>query len=384
MEKFIAYNPTRLHFGWHVVNDLGKTATQYGKKALVIYGKGSVKKYDILAHVTNTLAQAGIEFVEFGGIKPNPVIEDVRRAADLAKKENVDMIIAVGGGSVIDSAKITALAAKTDIDPWLFMEYKEEPKDALPLITVLTVAATGSEMNGAAVIQNHKAGKKTGFVSPLIYPKDSFLDPAYTLTVPPYQTACGISDIIAHSLEAFFADGRSPLADRFVASIINEMFEIGPRLVNDPANYDLRARMMLASTYALNGTTAIGRPFSGDWGTHDIGHHISLLYDTPHGATLSIAFPAWMKLQITNIPERIRELGKYVFGDDEMDCYEIIEKFEDFFKSIGLPTRLTDIDLGEKERDEIVELMKKNKAGGLVHKLSYADLEMIGDLMLKG
>ena len=384
MENFTAYNPVRLIFGKGVINQLHQIAPQYGKKALVVYGQGSVKKYQILPQVTNQLSLAGIKFIEFSGIKPNPRIDEVRQAADLAKKENIDFIVAVGGGSVIDSAKVIALAAKHDFDPWQFVIGQVQPTQALPLLTVLTVAGTGSEMNNVAVLQNLKTQQKLGFRHELMFPKASFLDPSYTISVPRFQTACGIADIIAHALEAYFGDGNSPLADKFATQIIREVMGTGLKLVNDLYNYDLRARIMLASTYALNGTTAIGRGNTGDWGTHAIGHVLSLLYDIPHGATLSIAFPAWMKLMLNQIPERIRKLGRLVFNDGCLTAQEVIVKFEEFFQLIDLPIRLSEVNLTKEDAQIIEQLLNKLKATGRVFELDDSMRSAIVDYMAHG
>lgn len=384
MENFTSYNPVRLIFGKGVINQLHQLAPQYGKKALIVYGQGSVKKYQILPQVTNQLSMAGITFVEFSGIKPNPRIDEVRKATDLAKKEKVDFIIAVGGGSVIDSAKAISIAAKHDVDPWDFVIGKIQPTDALPLLTVLTVVGTGSEMNNVAVLQNHQTQQKLGFRYEQMFPKISFLDPSYTISVPRFQTACGIADIIAHALEAYFGDGGSPLADYFATDIIREVMDTGLKLVNDLFNYNLRARVMLASTYALNGTTAIGRGNTGDWGTHAVGHVLSLLYDIPHGATLSIAFPAWMKLMLDRIPERIRKLGRLVFNDGCLTPEEVIEKFEEYFKLLDLPTRLADVQLTKEDSQEILQVLNQTKASGRVFKLDDNMRAAIVEYMARG
>ncbi len=383
METFSFYNPVKLHFGFGICNRMHQILPQYGKKALVVYGQGSVKKFQILPKITTQLSLAGISFVEYGGIKPNPVIEDVKKAADLARKEKVDMIVAVGGGSVIDSAKVIS-AAVFEKDPWAFFTGEKQPKQALPVIDVLTVVGTGSEMNNIAVIQNNAEQKKLGFRHELLFPKESFLDPSFTISVPKEQTAYGIADIIAHALEAYFGDGNSPLADRFVASVIQEVMDISLKLINDLFNFDLRARIMLAATYALNGTLAIGRGNTGDWGAHAVGHAISVLYDVLHGATLSIAFPAWMRAFSGTIPDRIRALGRLIFNDGCLSTEEVIEKFEEFFKLLGLPTRLSDIGLTKYDKEDIVQLLKKNQATGRVHPMTEVEIEAIGDFMLTG
>ncbi|PLX10949.1 MAG: NADH-dependent alcohol dehydrogenase [Marinilabiliales bacterium] len=337
MENFTAYNPTKLHFGKGVTDKLGETVLEFGKKVLLLYGKGSVQRNGIYEKIVKQLHSVNAEIFEFSGIKSNPLVDDVSEAAQLGKLNNVDVIVAVGGGSVIDSAKITALAIANNTDSWAIMKYKFKPQTTIPLIAVLTLAATGTEMNGAAVLQNHETDEKIGYVSSLNYPKHSFLDPEFTFTVPKDYTAYGVVDLIAHALEAYFGEGEASLSDRFVEVIIKEAMEYGPMLLKEPQNYEYRANIMWAATTALNGLTNYGRK-SGDWGVHDIGHNISYLYDTPHGATLSIVYPAWLKLHKDRIPERITKLGKQLFGTSSVN--DTIENLEKFFKSIDSPIRL--------------------------------------------
>lgn len=379
MQNFTAYNPTQLHFGKNVTDTLGETTLEYGKKVLLMYGKGSVQRNGIYDRIVKQLNSVQAEIFEFNGIKPNPLVDDVSEAAQLGKLNNIDIIVAVGGGSVIDSAKITALAIANNTDPWAIMKYKFKPKTTIPLIAVLTLAATGTEMNGAAVLQNHETGEKIGYVSPLNYPEHSFLDPEFTYTVPKNYTAYGVVDLIAHSLEAYFGEGDASLSDRFVEAIVKEAMEYGPLVLKKPENYDYRANIMWAATTALNGLTSYGRK-NGDWGVHDIGHNISYLYDIAHGATLSIAYIAWLKLQKDRIPERIKKLGNQLFGTNSAD--ETIVNLETFFKSIDCPVRLSDIKIGKEKQEEITQQMIKNQIDGMAHKLSDDDRKQIVELMM--
>jgi len=379
MENFTAYNPTKLHFGKDVIEQLGEAAQEYGKKVLLMYGKGSVKKNGIYDKVIKQLKSFNAEVIEYSGIKSNPLVDDVNEAAQLGKLNNIDLIVAVGGGSVIDSAKITALSIANNTDPWAIMKFKVKPKTTIPLIAVLTLAATGSEMNGAAVLQNHETDEKKGFVSSLNYPKHSFLDPTYTFSVPKDYTAYGIVDLIAHSLEGFFGEGDATLTDRFVEAIIKEAMEYGPKVLSEPENYEYRAKIMWAATNALNGLTNHGRK-SGDWGVHDIGHNLSYLFDTPHGATLSIAFPAWLKLQKERIPERIAKLGEHLYGTSSVD--KTIKNLEDFFQSLGSPIKLSDIGIGKDKKETIIQQMIKTETNGMVHKLNDDDRKKIVELMM--
>jgi len=379
MENFTAYNPTKLHFGKDVTGQLGEAVLEFGKKVLLMYGKGSVQKNGVYNKVIHQLKQINAEVTEFSGIKSNPLVDDVSEAAQLGKLNHIDVIVAVGGGSVIDSAKVTALAIANNTDPWAFMTYKAKPKTSIPVIAVLTLAATGTEMNGAAVLQNHKTAEKKGYVSPFMYPKHSFLDPTFTFSVPKNYTAYGIADLIAHSLEAYFGEGDATLSDRFVEAIIKEAMEYAPLVLQEPENYEYRAKIMWAATAALNGLTSHGRKY-GDWGVHDIGHNISYLYDTPHGATLTIAYPAWLKLQKERIPERIKKLGNQLFGVDSID--KTIEKLESFFASIDCPIRLSEIGIKNTQQNEIENQMIKTKIDGLVHKFSDEDRKKIVELMM--
>ena len=379
MENFTAYNPTKLHFGKNVVEQLGEAAQEYGKKILLMYGKGSIKKNGIYDQVIKQLISFNAEVIEYSGIKSNPLVDDVNEAAQLGKLNNIDLIVAVGGGSVIDSAKITALSIANNTDPWAIMKFKVKPKTTIPLIAVLTLAATGSEMNGAAVLQNHETDEKKGFVSSLNYPKHSFLDPTYTFSVPNDYTAYGIVDLIAHSLEGFFGEGDATLTDRFVEAIIKEAMEYGPKVLSEPKNYEYRAKVMWAATNALNGLTNHGRK-SGDWGVHDIGHNLSYLFDTPHGATLSIAYPAWLKLQKERIPERIAKLGEHLYGNVSAD--ETIKRLEIFFQSLGSPIKLSDIGIGKDKKETIIQQMIKTETNGMVHKLNDDDRKKIVELMM--
>jgi alcohol dehydrogenase YqhD (iron-dependent ADH family) len=357
MENFVAHNPTSLHFGKDVVNDLGKSAAGLGTRALLVYGRGSVLRNGSHRDTLEQLEQSGIEVSEYSGIKPNPVVEDVDAAAALGLQKKVDMVIAVGGGSVIDSAKLIAVSIAEKCNAWDIMKRKVTIGQALPLIAVLTLAATGTEMNAVAVVQNDRTKEKFGFSHKVMYPKHSFLDPAYTLSVPLNQTGYGIADLIAHALESYFGKGDASLTDRFVESILQEAFEYGPQLMAKPDDYDLRANIMWAATTALNGLTLWGRA-GGDWTTHALGHQLSLLYDTAHGASLTIAFPAWMKHMTPRIGHRLEKLGSRLYGDPSPE--NTIRRLEDFFKDIGCPVSLGDIGLDESNRDEILTLMNRN------------------------
>lgn len=383
MENFISYNPTTVHFGRNMVGELGEVAAQLSNKALLLYGKGSVMRNGSYHDTKEQLVRAGIEVFEFSGIKPNPVIEDVDAAAGLGIKHRVDMVVAVGGGSVIDSSKVIAVCISEKCLGWDVMKGMRDPQSVIPILAVLTLAATGSEMNAVAVLQNNQTTEKFGYRHPLMFPSHSFLDPAYTCSVPADHTGYGITDLVAHVLESYFGQGDASLSDRFAASIILEAMEYGPRLMNDLNNYDLRARIMWAATNALNGLLGGGRA-NGEFTSHAIGHQLSLLYDTPHGASLSIAFPAWMKHMIPKIGHRLEKLGKDLFGNDSAE--KTIEGLENFFKEVQCPIRLMDIGISRDQKNEILSLMIKNEVNGKNpdNVLNDADREQIVDLMMQG
>ncbi len=378
MKNFEAYNPVHLHFGKGTTNTLGRVTAQYGKKVLLVYGRSSAKKYGYYDIVREQLDKAGLTVTEFSGIRPNPLASDVDRAVALAREAGVEVIVALGGGSVIDSAKIMSVCIPGNLQAWKVMTMRALPRTALPLIDVLTVAATGTEMNSAAVLQDFDAGDKRGLKHPLLFPKHSYLDPTFTFTVNRDYTAYGIVDLIAHALEAFFDDEVS-ITDRFIAEIIKDAMHYAPLVLEEPENYEYRANIMLDATFALNGITLYGRS-GGDWGVHSIGHVLSLLYDVPHGASLSIAYPAWMKLMKKKIPERISRLGELVFGVSSPG--KTIEEFIKFFVFIKSPVYLADIGIDNTKKSEILEQLVKNRAGGLVHPLSSEDLELIVNFMM--
>lgn len=379
MENFIAYNPTKVHFGKDVTDQLGEEILKYGKKVLLIFGKGSIKEAGIYGKVINPLKNLGINIIEYSGIKSNPIIDDVDKAIELGISNDCNVVLAIGGGSVIDSAKIVSVGIPGAFKGWDIMKYKVTPTKRIPLFAVLTLAATGTEMNNISVVQNHATNEKIGYHNDLIFPVASYLDPSFTISVNRKYTAYGITDLIAHCFEAFFGEGEATLSDKFVESIVKEALTYGPKLLEDLTNYDLRARIMWAATNALNGLTMYGRK-TGDWGVHSLGHVLSLLYDVPHGASLSIAYPAWLKLHTRLMPERIGQLGKHIFDEGGMD--DTIENVEKMFQMLESPIRLSEIGIGKEKKDEILTIMNKNGTSGYYHKLSNEDHEVLIDLMM--
>lgn len=379
MENFTAHNPTTIHFGKDVLGQLGLVINRYGKKVLLVYGQGSIKKNGLYNLILKQLNHIDADIYEFGGIKPNPVVEDVDKAASFGRENMVDVILAVGGGSVIDSAKAISIAIPANVPAWDFIERRTVPRSAIPLVSVMTLAATGSEMNPFAVLSNHEAELKLGYGHPLLFPKHSFLDPRLTFSVSANYTAFGMACIIGHGLEAYFGLGEeASLADRFTLSIISETVQFGPALLENLSDYELRAKIMLAAALALNGMTMYGR-VSGEWGVRSIGHILSLLYDMPFGASLSIVYPAWLKFQRDKLGPRISLLGKNVFGTDDVDM--TINRLEGFFKLLDCPVRIRQMMGNNADSNEIIRVMTRHHVNSNVHQLTHNDYSKIVELM---
>ena len=379
MENFVFCNPTTLHFGKNSLSGLNNVLQQYGRKVLLVYGKGSIKKTGLYDNVMDYLKEVNAEVFEYEGIRPNPVIEDVDTAAAFGRKHKVDVILAVGGGSVIDSAKFISITIPVQHPAWDFITRKAKPVKAVPLICILTLAATGTEMNPFAVMSNHDANFKDGYTSPLMYPAHSFLDPQLTFTVPRNYTAYGIADLIAHCFEAWFGPGEATLSDRFIISIVQEAIKYGPSLLKDLNNYELREKIMYAATMALNGLTLQGKK-SGDWAVHGIGHILSLLYDIPHGASLTIVYPAWLKYIEKKYPDRIGLLGSGIFNES-LTSHESIWQIEELFRSLECPVRLSETGI-VTNKQKIFETLVINKVSGANYKLKEEDLRKIVELFL--
>ncbi len=377
MENFVAYNPTKLVFGRNVIEQLPDYIKNFGSKVLLLTGKGNVKKYGYYDSVLTQLYKAGKQVFEFSGIQPNPRLQDAEKAVAFAREKQIDCILALGGGSVIDTAKMANMGYANAMPIWEIMKHKEVPKQKVPLVAVLTLAATGTEMNGAAVLQNMQIKEKIGYYSPLMYPDVSFLDPTYTFSVGREQTVNGMVDLIAHSLEAYFSDGDAPLSDRFVAANILETFDYAEALLQNPTDYELRARMMWTASIAENGTTMYGRKTAGDWGTHALAHHISLLWDTAHGQTLSVMFPAWMKANQERIENRLKYLGYLLTGNAKTSASESIQILENFFNKIGAPTRFEQLGLKPNDKRELLDLWLQNRPSGYHIKLTESDYQNI-------
>lgn len=353
MYDFVFHNPTKIIFGKDKENLIGKELNKAGiKKLLLVYGKNSVKKSGLLGRVIDSLNEFNIHFVEFSGVKSNPVLTHTRDGIQLAEAEEVDAILAVGGGSVLDESKAIAAGVKSDLDIW--EHYKGKPvKTALPVFSILTLAATGSEMNGNAVITNEETKEKLGIGSPAIYPQVSILNPELTCSVPKDYTAYSAVDAIAHVIEAYLTrEPSSQIQNRLVESIIQTVIDSTDKIMMNPDDYDARAEFMWAATLALNGLTIAGvGNFS--FPNHMIEHSLSAIYDIAHGAGLAIVIPAWMKWYQSKNPVQFERFSEAVFGTSQIN--EGIENLENWFKKIGAPIRLSDAGIPAEDMEIIVE-----------------------------
>jgi alcohol dehydrogenase YqhD (iron-dependent ADH family) len=380
MVNFTAHNPTKVIFGKDVVKQLGTEAVKYGNRALVLIGQGSVKKNGLLDLVLAQLEKMGITPTLFEGIRPNPIYQDCDKAVQVALEAKAEMIIAIGGGSVLDSAKAIAMGYYVNHSVWDFYTQKaSKPASALPILAVLTLAATGSEMNPYTVIQDTENGLKVGYGSPLLYPKVSFLDPSYTFSVSPKQTAYGVADLISHCLEEFFEPTDSPLSDHIASDIIKLAFQYGRQAVAEPENYEARSQVMWLATMALNGSLTAGK-YGGDWGVHALEHSLSVLFDIAHGAGLSIAYPAWIKYHQTQVSTKLDFLAERVLGKGHTG-EQFISALEAFYTEIGTPTRLSQASIGADKHASIIDNWTKSQASGGFFKLTGKDYPALLELM---
>lgn len=360
MDHFVFHNPTKLIFGKGQLDSLRTEVPSYGKKVLLVYGGGSIKRSGLYDQVTAILREIGAEVTELAGVEPNPRLSTVHRGVELCKTNGIELVLAVGGGSVLDCSKAIAVGAKYDGDMWDFAERKAVPKAALPLGTVLTMAATGSEMNGSSVISNEATKEKLGWGSKLAYPAFSILDPQFTASLPKDQTVYGMVDIMSHVFKHYFhPTPHTPLQDEFCEALLRTVIEAAPKLVQDLENYDLRETILLCGTMALNGVLNMG--LSGDWASHNIEHAVSAVYDIPHGGGLAILFPNWMKYNLKQDLPRFKRLAINVFQvdpagkSDETIALEGIEALRSFWNSIGAPSRLADYDIDDSQLEAMAD-----------------------------
>lgn len=354
MNNFSFYSPTDFVFGKGTENSTGQYVKKFGgSKVLIHYGGGSVVKSGLLDRVKESLSAEGLEYVELGGVQPNPKSGLIYEGIELSKKENVNFVLAVGGGSAMDSAKAIALGATYDGDFWDFYTGKTVT-EAIPVGVIVTLAGTGSEGSGDAVVTNENGMYKRCADGDVLRPKFAILNPELTTTLPPYQTASGIADIMAHCMERLFSHTKNvEVTDRLLEAILLTMIKEGKRAMQDPNNYEARANIMWAGMVAHNNITGVGR--DQDWGTHHMENELSSTYGCSHGAGLAILFPAWMTYAMKVDVNRFVEFAVRVWGcqmnfeDPEVTAREGIAAFKNFMKEIGMPTTITEI--GGKEED---------------------------------
>lgn len=350
MRDFTFHNPTKIVFGESVVEGVGAACREHGAKALLVLGQGSARRSGLLDRVLASLEEAGVEAMLHEGVRPNPVLSHVRAGVELARAERVELVLAVGGGSVLDSAKAIAAGALAGHDVWDFFVGKAKVADALPLVTVLTLAATGSEMNGGGVVTREDTREKLPFGSPFTYPRVSFLEPALTLTLPPEQTANGLVDAFAHLFEPYGSafDPEPLLQLELKEGCVRSLLDCGRRLVADGSDLNARGDFMWTATMALNGVTSAGLG-STAWPVHMIEHAVSAITDVAHGAGLAALIPGWMEWRVDHASDRpyasrFARLGRKVFGVTEADerkaALATAAALRGWFRSLGAPASL--------------------------------------------
>ncbi len=352
MYNFQFQNPTKLIFGRGMIASLKREIPQ-GAKIMITFGGGSVKKNGVYDQVVEALK--GFDYIEFWGIEPNPRVETLRKAIEIGKKEGIDFLLAVGGGSVADGTKLIAAAIPSSADGWELVIGTAPIGECVAMATVMTLPATGSEMNPTAVISNETTGEKYA-IRPT-FPKFSILDPTTTFSLPKYQIACGVTDTYIHVMEQYMTEcDHSPIMDRWAEGIMLTLREIAPKIMANPQDYDQMANYMLCATMGLNGFLSIGVP--QDWATHMIGHEITALTNITHGHTLSIVMPAVMEVMREQKGDKILQYAERVCGITEGSRDEIItaaiRSTEDFFRSLGLKTRLSENGVGEDVTTQVV------------------------------
>jgi len=378
MENFVFNNTTKIIFGKGAENQVGSELKGY-KKVLLHYGSGSIKKSGLYERVVKSLQDAGVEWVELGGVKPNPSLSLVYEGIHLCRENQVELILAVGGGSVIDSAKAIAMGVCYAGDVWDFFDRGVRPQQALPVGVILTIAAAGSESSVSSVITREEGLLKRAVDNPLIMPRFAMLNPELTYTLPPYQTACGVADIMAHILERYFTRVKNvDLTDRLCEAALKTVINFARRALEDPCDYEARAEIMWAGALAHNDLLGTGR--KGDWGSHMIEHELSGIYDVAHGAGLAVVFPAWMEYVYKEDLNRFVQYAVRVWGVD--DCFGEPERIalagiartRDFFRRMGLPVSLREMHIGDGRLEEMAEKATQKGTIGNFKKLDKADV----------
>ena len=361
MIDFTFHNPTRIHFGRTALDHLEEEVLRYGTKVLLVYGGGSIKRIGLYDQVMSILLKLGVQVWELGGIQPNPRLSPVYKGIDLCREHGIELVLAVGGGSAIDTAKAIANGACYGGDVWDLYTGKGSNTEVLPLGTIVTIPAAGSEMSSSSVITREEDLCKRGRNTPLNFPKFSILNPEYTFSLPPFQTACGVVDIMAHMMERYFTQVEHvELTDRMTEGALRTMINNAPIVMTELENYDARAEIMWTGCLAHNTLLQTGR--IGDWASHKLEHELSALYDIAHGAGLAIIFPAWMKYVLPRGgAKKLAQFAIRVFdvaedsGTLEEIAVEGIVRLEKFYHSLGLTTTLHENGIGTQDFDRMAE-----------------------------
>ena len=375
MKNFIYNTPTKVYFGKNEEEKLGEILNYYNvKKVLLHYGTSSIKKSGLYDKVINQLKLANIEFVELGGVTPNPKLSLALKGVEIAKKENVDLILAVGGGSVIDSAKMIAAGAKVDFNPWLFSLHEKAPIDHIPVGVILTISAAGSDMSSSCVISNEDTKQKRGFNSEQNRPLFAILNPELTYSVSKFQTGCGIVDIMMHTLERYFSeDSNTPLTDNLALGLLKAVLEAGKVAISDPNNYNARATLMWANSLSHNGLTSCGKKFI--MSVHQLEHEVSGMFDeVAHGAGLAVLWPAWALLAYEYQPLKFQRFAVEVMRvkqtDNPLDdAKKGIQELKNYFKEIGMPTSMYELNIDEKYFNQ------------LAYNFTYKNTRVVNDII---
>lgn len=369
MNHFQYYTPTKVVFGQNTVEQAASLIREFGgRKVLIHYGGGSVIRTGLLDRVKNCLGEAGIDFITLGGVVPNPRLGLVYEGIELCKKEGVDFLLAVGGGSTIDSAKAIGYGVYNGGDVWDFYDFKRVASGCLPIGVILTLAATGSEMSDSSVITKEEGLIKRGYSSDYGRPRFAIMDPVLTTTLPDYQTACGCADIMMHTMERYFTNaGTMELTDRIAEGLLQTVMENARILLKEPGNLEARAEIMWAGSLSHNGLTGCGNGNGGDWMTHKLEHELGGLFDVAHGAGLTAVWGSWARYVYRDCLPRFRRFAVKVMGVEETGSEEAIalkgiEAAEAFFRSIGMPTDLHELGI-EATQEDLAEMARKCAIG---------------------
>lgn len=396
MNNFVFYSPTEFVFGKDTETQVGAMARKYGaRKVMIVYGGGSVVRSGLLDRVKASLQEAGIAFCELGGVQPNPIDLKVYEGIELCRKEEADLLLAVGGGSTIDTAKAIACGALYEGDFWDFFIGKAVIEKALKVAVVLTIPAAGSEGSGNSVITKTETLQKLGMGSNKLRPLFSILNPQLTCTLPPYQTASGVADMMAHIMERYFTNTREvEISDRLCEGVLKAIIEEAPKVIKDPNDYEARANIMWSGMVAHNGTCGVGR--EEDWSSHALEHEISAIYNVTHGAGLAVVFPAWLTWMVTHNVDKLVQYavrvwdvpvptGKLLSDEEKVAvATEGIRRLKAFFTSLGLPVSFAELHIEHPDIPRMIESLRRNKGNllGCYVKLTMEDCADIYRLAL--